>query len=247
MNTYWICPRVLTFVAVSLLAVVPHVGGETKAPAKAKVVPANPVMAPVVDEPGLPRVLLIGDSISMGYTLPVREVLKGQANVHRVPTNGGPTTRGLEQLDQWLGEGKWDVIHFNWGLHDLKYVLSGSDKLVDVKSPEARRQVEPAAYEANLRQLVARLKKTGATLVWCSTTPVPVGAKGRVPGDETEYNLIAKRIMLENNIRINDLEAFARPLLATIQRTADVHFHAEGSRQLAQKVADEIKAVLPAR
>src|SRR3954467_10868139 len=83
---------------------------------------ANPAFAKVQDDPNLPRVLLIGDSISMGYTLPVREMLKGKANVHRPPANCGPTERGLDQLDKWLGDGKWDVIHFNFGLHDLKYL-----------------------------------------------------------------------------------------------------------------------------
>ena len=63
----------------------------------------NP-MAPIRDVAGLPRVLLIGDSISIGYTLPTRELLKGKANVHRILTNGGPTIRGLVQIDSWLGE-----------------------------------------------------------------------------------------------------------------------------------------------
>ncbi len=83
---------------------------------------SNSAMAPIKDAPGLPRVLLIGDSISIGYTVPTRAALKGKANVHRIPTNGGPTIRGVEQIDKWLGDGEWDVIHFNWGLHDLKYI-----------------------------------------------------------------------------------------------------------------------------
>jgi len=87
--------------------------------------PANPAMRPIEDIPALPRVLLIGDSISIGYTVPVRELLKGAANVHRIPENGGPTTRGLERLDAWLGTNHWDVIHFNWGLHDLKVESNG--------------------------------------------------------------------------------------------------------------------------
>src|SRR5438309_341299 len=77
-------------------------------------------LAAIKDDPKLPRVLLIGDSISIGYTLPTRRLLQGRANVHRIPENGGPTTNGLTKLDKWLGNGKWDVIHFNWGLHDLK-------------------------------------------------------------------------------------------------------------------------------
>jgi hypothetical protein len=78
-------------------------------------------MKPPQEVPGQPRVLLIGDSISIGYTLPVRELLKGKANVHRIPQNGGATDVGLEKMASWLGDGKWDVIHFNFGLHDAKY------------------------------------------------------------------------------------------------------------------------------
>jgi len=70
----------------------------------------GPAFDPVEDVAGLPRVLLIGDSISIGYTVPVREMLKGKANVHRIPANGGPTTNGLAHIDEWLGEGRWDLI-----------------------------------------------------------------------------------------------------------------------------------------
>jgi len=67
--------------------------------------------APIEDRSGLPRVLLIGDSISVGYTLPVRALLKDRANVHRIPVNGGPSSRAVARLDQWIGDRKWDVIH----------------------------------------------------------------------------------------------------------------------------------------
>ncbi len=79
-------------------------------------------MKPIEDVTGLPRVLIIGDSISIGYTLPVRALLKDKANVHRILTNGSATKNGLENLKKWLGDSKWDVIHFNWGLHDIKFV-----------------------------------------------------------------------------------------------------------------------------
>src|SRR5687768_8371749 len=91
---------------------------KTEAPKK-KAKAVSPSLVPVDEQPGLPRVLLIGDSISMGYTIPVRDLLKGQANVLRPMTNCGPTIRGIESLDSWLGNKKWDVIHFNFGLHDL--------------------------------------------------------------------------------------------------------------------------------
>lgn len=70
---------------------------------------------PEVNE-SLPNVLLLGDSISIGYMLDVRKQLSGQANVWRPAVNCGPTTRGLESLDKWIGDRKWDLIHFNFGL-----------------------------------------------------------------------------------------------------------------------------------
>ena len=90
------------------------------------------------DVPGLPRVLLLGDSISIGYTLPVRERLRGIANVHRPAENCGPTKLGLAHLDQWIGSGHWDLIHFNFGLHDLKYIDDQGNIAVAAQRPPAR-------------------------------------------------------------------------------------------------------------
>ena len=57
-----------------------------------------PAYVPVKDVRGLSRVLLIGDSISIGYTLAVRRALKGKANVQRPADNCGSTDRGVERL-----------------------------------------------------------------------------------------------------------------------------------------------------
>jgi len=196
----------------------------------------DPAFAPVKDDPRLPRVLLIGDSISIGYTAAVRELLAGKANVHRAPTNCGPTTKGLAELQQWLGEQPWDVIHFNWGLHDLRLI-------------EGKHQVPLEAYEKNLRELVGRLKKTNATLIWCTTTPVPPGVAPtfRKSEDVPAYNAAARRVMEENGIEIDDLYSFALPRLGEIQLPANVHFTAEGSRVLAKQVAASIAKALTAR
>src|SRR6266851_280152 len=79
----------------------------------------------IEDVAGLPRVLLIGDSISIGYTEPVRTELKDKANVHRIPMNAATTAVGLTNLGAWLGSDHWDVIHFNFGFHDLKIMDDG--------------------------------------------------------------------------------------------------------------------------
>ena len=199
-------------------------------------------MAPIEDVADLPRVLLIGDSISIGYTLPVRKKLEGKANVHRPPTNCGPTTRGVEQIDAWIGDGKWDIIHFNWGLHDLKYIVGDKPTIADPKAKGAHQQVIPENYEKNLRLLVDRLKKTGAKLIWRNTTPVPEGAKGRIPGDSAKYNEIAAKIMEDNDIPTNDLFALSKSFKPGLQRNADVHYTAAGSNALADSVVESIEA-----
>lgn len=212
----------------------------TKRQAQPRQKKVNPVMAPITDVPGLPRVLLIGDSISIGYTLPVRAALQGKANVHRPPANCGPTTTGLQQLDQWLGDKKWDLIHFNWGLHDLKYMGPNGGNLADPKAASSHQQVPPAEYEKNLRKLVSRLQKTGAILIWRNTTPVPPGAKGRVVGDSVKYNAIAAKVMTEAGIETDDLYSLAKSHMDKIMRKANVHFTPEGYQMLAKEAANVI-------
>lgn len=194
----------------------------------------NPAFDHVYADLSLPDVLLIGDSISIGYTVPVREMLKGKANVYRIPENGGPTTRGLEKYDEWLKCGCYDVVHFNWGLHDLKYMEDGEH------------QVPIDQYERNLSVLVHRLAQTGAKLIWASTTPVPDGdvSPKRVPADVLEYNAAAAEIMNRRGVQINDLYTFAYEQLNEIQQPVNVHFTEEGSYALGAQVAESILQAL---
>ena len=191
-------------------------------------------LAKITDEPGLPRVLIIGDSISMGYTLPVRELLRGKANLHRIAMNGGSTKDGIAKLDGWLAGGKWDVIHFNWGLHDLKHWKDGK---LDPAGPQVSTLEE---YEKNLRELVKKMKATGAKVIWASTTPVPEGSGGRTANEELKYNEAAARVMKDEGIPTDDLHALCKPKLADWQLPANVHFKPEGYAGLAAKVANDI-------
>ena len=212
---------------------------------KQRKVPA--AMKPVTDVAGLPRVLLIGDSISIGYTVGVRELLSGKANVHRPLTNCGPTTKGVKELEKWLGDKPWDVIHFNFGLHDLKYLGPKGQNLADPKAEGSHQQVPIADYEKHLRAMVARMEKTGARLIWRSTTPVPPGAKGRVVGDSVKYNAVAAKIMKERKIAIDDMYSFTMPRLKEIMRPANVHFTPAGSKALAKQAVAAITAALKKR
>jgi lysophospholipase L1-like esterase len=178
----------------------------------------------VKDDPRLPRALLIGDSISRGYTLAVRHLLKGKVNLHRAPENCGGTANGLKKLDIWLGDGKWDVIHFNFGIHD--------------------RKTPPEEYEKHLETIVERLKATKAKLIWASSTPLPPDGKDMDDNDIVQRNEIAAKVMKKNGIPVDDLYTFIKPHLAEYQNPKDCHFNGKGYDVLGEKVAEEIMASL---
>lgn len=186
------------------------------------------------DNPELPNVLLIGDSISIGYTIEVRKALVGKADVFRIPTNGRDAGFALAHLEQWLNRRgiHWDLIHFNWGLWDICY-----------RTPEIC--ATPEQYADHLEQAVKILKATGARLIWCTTTPVPENAVGRYQGDEVKYNGIAEKIMRANGIEVNDLHAYCIKISSgrddVSRAPGDVHFTAQGYALLGQKVAEEIR------
>jgi len=199
----------------------------------------DPAFRFVRDDPCLPRVLIIGDSISIGYTQPVRKCLAGKANVHRIPANGSHTGTGLQRLDEWLGEKPWDVITFNWGLHDQTRLRDGK---VDITAPNLHSH---EVYEKNLEELVKRLKKTGAKLIWVSTTPVPPDTKRRIPGEEIAYNQIAAKIMKRHGLPVVDLYTPALKHLREWQLPdGNVHFNDKGSEELGKIVARAIEKSL---
>ena len=181
----------------------------------------------VEDDPALPRVLLIGDSVSRGYTQAVRKELKGKVNVHRAPENCGPTATGLKKLDIWLGDGKWDLIHFNFGIHD--------------------RNTPIADYTQRLQQLVERMQKTGAKLVWATTTPIPDQPdKKQTAASIVERNDAASKVMAEAGVAVDDLFTAITPRLAELQNPNDVHFNGAGYEFLGQQVAQSLLENLPA-
>jgi acyl-CoA thioesterase-1 len=212
-----------------------HETDEQIARDRARVQAASPeIFAPIQDVAGLPRVLLIGDSISIGYTLPVRTRLQGVANIHRAFENCGTTARGVQEIERWLADGPWDVVHFNFGLHDIAHAGGPGPRI-------------PAAqYEGNLRVLVKRMQASGARLVFATTTPVPSPVEGpeRSDADVAAYNAIARRVMEETGVAIDDLYAFVTPRAAQIQLPRNVHFTPVGYQALAEPVAASIVSAL---
>jgi hypothetical protein len=196
------------------------------------------------DDVRLPKVLIIGDSISIGYTRPLKEILNGKATVLHNPGNAEDSGNGLKKLDAWLGDTKWDVIHFNHGLHDLKYVDENGKNAN--KQANAHLKVEPDEYGKNLDAIVVRLKKTGAKLIFATTTPVPEGTSKplRMPDDVERYNKVALEVMKKHEVTVNDLHALVLPKLGEWQRVKDVHYKAAGYRAMSEEAAAHILKAL---
>lgn len=198
----------------------------------------------------LPNVLIIGDSISIGYTPFVKQLLAGRANVMRPVLENGKaencqgTNNGVKNIKRWLGDTKWDVIHFNFGLHDLKHVDPASGK--NSTNANDPLQADIKQYKKNLKKIVTVLKTTEAKLIFATTTPYPNKVDGplRSPNMPQKYNKVAIRIMNKNGIQINNLHAFVVPRMSEIQKPHNVHFTEAGSKALAEKVADRIKEAL---
>jgi hypothetical protein len=202
-------------------------------------------------DPALPNVLILGDSISIGYTRNVRSELAGKANVFRplnpqrsAPVNCGDTEMGLAGIDGWLAGRNWSVIHCNWGLWDLCYRVPGKPKAGNRNKVNGKIAFTTEEYAANLEKILTKLEATGAKIIWGNTTWVPEGDAGRVPGDEVRFNTAAAAVMAKHNIPINDLHALTRTWAGKFSKPGDVHYNAAGNALLGKQVAAAIAQVL---
>ena len=198
-------------------------------------------------DPNLPMVMILGDSISMGYMGATKKALNKKANVIHNPGNSGGTTKTLQHIDNWLKMQKWDVIHFNLGLHDLKRVKEAGSA-VNSDDPNDPFQADLPTYSKNLEAIVQKLKATGAKIIFATTTPFPAGVSPyRDPADVAKYNAAAIAIMKKHNIPVNDLHGLILPKLAEVQKPKNVHFKGSGSTMMGNQVASFIIKALPAK
>lgn len=214
----------------------------------AVVLVADAAFATEPAEANLPKVVLVGDSIRMSYAPTVAEQLKGKAEVVSSQANGGDSGNVLKRLDEWVIREQPDVVHFNCGIHDTKRFKA-----------TGKFQVSPEQYEANLREIVSRIRKeTKATVLFALTTPIldERAAKTRADRDYEllqasvdQYNAIARKVMEELKVPVNNLPAlFAEGSehdASKLMNSDGVHFGRDGERLLGERVAAFVREHLP--
>lgn len=190
-----------------------------------------------------PKILIVGDSISLGYTPYVREDLQGIAEVYHNRGNAQHTGTGLDSIETWIGTKDWDIIQFNWGLWDLCYRHPDSKTQGNRDKVHGTITYELEDYGKNLDSIVQWMKaKSDAKLIFVTTTYVPEDEAGRYQEDAIRYNQLAKRIMEENGVVINDIYEASRRIHRHYGKdSGDVHYLPEGYRALAKEITDFLK------
>lgn len=196
---------------------------------------------PKAAKPELPRVLLLGDSIRLGYGPGVAKKLAGEAEVISVSANGADTANTLKELDNLLTRTRPTFVHINCGLHDLKF-----DKTMKVH------QVPLDKYEANLAAIIERIRKTTPHLVFATTTPIlddrHAGRKAafdRFDADVQKYNAAAIGVMKKLNVPVDDLNRIVRDGgVETLLLKDGTHYTPAGYERLGDAVTDVIRRQL---
>jgi len=192
----------------------------------------------------LPLVVLLGDSIRLGYAPLVAQRLSSQtqARVLSHQPNGADTANTVANLAEWAIALQPRVIHFNCGLHDLK-----------LERATGAYQVPLNRYRANLEEIVRRLRaETDAALIFATTTPIldaRHAARGtsfdRFQADVKRYNAAALDVMTAEGVPVDDLHAAVQVAGPDRLFSADgTHYTPDGYALLADAVTEAISRAL---
>ena len=176
-----------------------------------------------------PSVLLLGDSIRLGYQPYVANSLTG-CTVYAPQQNCQSTEYSVEHIDAWLGGRQYAVIHCNWGLHDVWAFNCSQWNKVSIDD-----------YRQNLRVLFTRLQRAARVVIFATTTPVPEDTPFRCNEDINRYNAVAREVCAEYGVQVNDLNEYMC-IYGDLEMYPpfDCHPLPEGRELLGNRVAEVI-------
>ncbi len=188
-----------------------------------------------------PKVLLLGDSIRMGYQEIVKENLK-EFDVFYPQENGRDVTMTLWQGNQMFKEyGDFDVIHWNNGYWDM-----------NVEAPMKEAFHPLSEYEHYLHRLAQFFKEHCQQLIFMTTFPVNekgnsldwTGTEALITYDNQwvhRYNEMAKKVMSKEKVIVNDLNPYLLQQRDYFKGKDGLHLSQQGNAEVGLKIADIIR------
>ena len=184
------------------------------------------------DATDLPRVLLIGDSITFGYQEHVRRLLDGICYVDMVATSyfvDAPIYHTL--VSAFYSDLPYAVVHFNHGLHGY--------------------HGDVAVYENGLDTLVAKLKESSKVILATSTSVLKQDSAEPHEGWTKrldERNAAVARLAEKHGCAVDDLYEVSLKVPYELRAKDGFHYATEGyAEHFAPRVAEEIKRALEHR
>jgi len=197
-----------------------------------------------VQMPAMKKLVLIGDSIRMGYEATVRTELAGLADIWTPAENGQHTVNLLLRFTEWVVQQKPDVLHINAGLWDTRNVIRGQPGTI----------VPLEIYRLNVRRLLAYCKANAAKVIWATMTPIDqaknlathaaTGIPARQAPDIALYNQAAVEECHAAGVPVNDLHAFIKDGRENLRSDDGVHYTGDGYAQLGRRVASVLREYL---
>jgi len=209
---------------------------------------------PAIEDARLPRVLIIGDSISGHYLERLRLLMEGKANIvgeswwsERRPgwVGVGPrfyradwAAKGDDLAGYLKESGPWDVVHFNNGIHNFASAKPGAEK----------------PYAEQLRTIVETIRASGAVCLFANSTgTVADNTIANAPNYLTNckaFNAAAEAVMQDMGVPVTDIYGLIQPRIKELISRDLIHTNAEADQMMAELIADRLEetiATLPPR
>jgi len=199
-----------------------------------------------IEDPALPRILIIGDSISGHYLNPVREGMRGRANVIGESSMANGTWAGMgphfyrsdwasrgDELKKFLAErGPFHVVHFNNGIHNFFTAKPGDE----------------VPYAEQLRKVVATIREAGALPIFANSTgTIGDNAIARAPNYLTNcrtFNAAAEKVMAELNVPVTDIFGATQPRIKELISQDLIHLKGEADPIMAAAIIARLNEAL---
>ena len=207
-------------------------------------------------------VLVMGDSIRLGYQERVKELLSDVAQVFAPEENCRFTKYALWGMHVWAeetGVERFDLAHWNTGIWDLHRATADGEVFTPLE-----------AYVEDNERLLTQMQSCADRLIWATTIPAGpsldkgmesdalINSKGRparirlcVPqvrwnADVKRYNEAACHMYRSRGVAINDLYTALLPDLEAYISEDGIHPNEKGYALLAEQTARAIRQQLNA-